>query len=71
MKRPSILLTSSLVFGLAFMYVPIFVVITYSFNDARLINVWSGSLDLSIGGGTVLIDDSSAEPWCSEVDSGL
>lgn len=42
MKRPSALLISCLAFGLAFMYVPIFVVIAYSFNDARLMNVWSG-----------------------------
>lgn len=42
MKRPSALLISCLAFGLAFMYVPILVVITYSFNDARLMNVWSG-----------------------------
>ncbi len=42
MRRPSGFLCTVLAFGLAFLYVPIFVVITYSFNDARLINVWGG-----------------------------
>lgn len=42
MRPPSTLLYTALAFGLAFLYVPIAVVMLYSFNDARLINVWSG-----------------------------
>ena len=42
MRRPSTLLYSILAFGFAFLYVPIFVVVFYSFNDSRLMNVWNG-----------------------------
>ncbi len=37
--------------------------------ETVLIDVWSGTLDLAEGGGAELIDDSSAEPWCSEGDT--
>ena len=33
---------SSLIFGFGFLYVPIFILIVYSFNDSRLVTVWSG-----------------------------
>jgi putrescine transport system permease protein len=36
------MLYSIMAFGFAFLYVPIAVVIAYSFNDSRLMNVWSG-----------------------------
>jgi putrescine transport system permease protein len=42
MKRPSTWLYSVMAFGFAFLYVPIVVVMVYSFNDSRLMNVWSG-----------------------------
>ena len=42
MRRPSTGLYSVMAFGFAFLYVPIFVVIFYSFNDSRLVNVWNG-----------------------------
>jgi putrescine transport system permease protein len=42
MKRPSTFLYSVLSFGFAFLYIPIFVVMTYSFNDSRLATVWGG-----------------------------
>ncbi len=31
-----------LLFGFAFLYVPIIVLIVYSFNESRLVTVWSG-----------------------------
>lgn len=42
MKRPSTFLYSVLSFGFAFLYIPIFVLMVYSFNDARLATVWGG-----------------------------
>ena len=33
---------SSLCFGFAFLYIPILLVIIYSFNDSRLVTVWGG-----------------------------
>ena len=42
MRQTSGALYSVLAFGFAFLYVPIFVVIVYSFNDARLVNIWTG-----------------------------
>ena len=42
MKKRPIFLFSVLSFGFAFLYVPIFVVIAYSFNDSRLATVWGG-----------------------------
>ena len=38
---PSIL--SSLALGLAFLYLPIAILVIYSFNDSRLVTVWSGA----------------------------
>lgn len=35
-------ITSLLVFGYAFLYIPILSVIVYSFNENRLVTVWSG-----------------------------
>ncbi|WP_026379729.1 ABC transporter permease [Afifella pfennigii] len=32
----------SLVFGLAFLYLPILILILYSFNDSRIVTVWGG-----------------------------
>ena len=42
MKRPSTFLYSALSFGVSFLYIPIFVLMTYSFNDSRLATVWGG-----------------------------
>lgn len=42
MKKRSISLLSFVCFGFAFLYVPIFLLIIYSFNDSRLIAVWGG-----------------------------
>ena len=33
---------SALCFGFAFLYIPILLVIIYSFNDSRLVTVWGG-----------------------------
>lgn len=38
----SIFLLSALVFGFAFLYVPILSMIVYSFNESRLVTVWGG-----------------------------
>jgi len=35
-------LTGALFFGYAFLYVPIFLLIVYSFNENRLVTIWSG-----------------------------
>jgi putrescine transport system permease protein len=40
-KRSTFLLTA-LLFGFAFLYIPILSVIVYSFNDSRLVTVWGG-----------------------------
>jgi len=42
MKKRSTFLISSLSFGFAFLYIPILVMIAWSFNDSRLMTVWSG-----------------------------
>ena len=42
MKRRSIFLISCLLFGYAFLYIPIFMVIVHSFNDSRISSVWTG-----------------------------
>ncbi len=40
--RRSTFLLSALVFGFAFLYIPILSVIVYSFNESRLVTVWGG-----------------------------
>ena len=42
MKRPPLFRLSVLVFGFAFLYVPILSLIVYSFNESRLVTVWGG-----------------------------
>lgn len=42
MKRRRWTLLSILAFGYAFLYVPILLLILYSFNESRLVTVWSG-----------------------------
>ena len=43
MKHPrSNVLLSVLIFGYAFLYVPLILVIVYSFNDSRLATIWGG-----------------------------
>jgi hypothetical protein len=34
-------------------------------NDPPIATVWEGTLDLAEGQGSITIDTSSAEPWCS------
>ncbi|WP_026870426.1 ABC transporter permease subunit [Inquilinus limosus] len=41
MRRPWFLFTA-LVFGYAFLYVPIILLMIYSFNDSRLVTIWGG-----------------------------
>jgi putrescine transport system permease protein len=41
-KRPSTFVLTAMGFGFAFLYVPIVLVIFYSFNDSRLVSVWGG-----------------------------
>jgi putrescine transport system permease protein len=42
MNKRSRFVFSVVCFGFAFLYIPIFVVIAYSFNDSRLATVWGG-----------------------------
>ncbi len=42
MRRSSTFLYSALCFGYAFLYLPILVLMVYSFNNARLATVWGG-----------------------------
>lgn len=42
MKRRSLFLISAMVFGFAFLYVPIVSLIVYSFNKSKLVTVWAG-----------------------------
>ena len=41
-SQPGILTLSFLWFGFAFLYIPIFSMIAWSFNDSRLMSVWTG-----------------------------
>ncbi|MGE5514536.1 MAG: ABC transporter permease subunit [Bacteroidota bacterium] len=40
--RRSVFLTSCLAFGYAFLYLPIMLLVVWSFNGARIVNVWGG-----------------------------
>jgi putrescine transport system permease protein len=42
MNRRSPFILSCLCFGFAFLYIPILVVVVYSFNDSALLSVWGG-----------------------------
>lgn len=42
MKRQSGFLIACMAFGFAFLYVPILLLIIYSFNDSKLVTVWGG-----------------------------
>jgi putrescine transport system permease protein len=42
MRRPSFVNLTALVLGLAFLYLPIAILIINSFNDSRLVTVWAG-----------------------------
>ena len=42
MKKRPLALFSVLCFGFAFLYIPILLLIAYSFNDSRLLSVWGG-----------------------------
>lgn len=41
-RKLSIFNIASLVFGFSFLYIPILLLVIYSFNDSRLVTVWSG-----------------------------
>ncbi|HIG39007.1 MAG: ABC transporter permease subunit [bacterium] len=42
MKKRSVFLLTALGFGYAFLYIPIFLLMLYSFNDSRISSVWNG-----------------------------
>jgi putrescine transport system permease protein len=42
MKRLSAFNVVSLTFGFAFLYIPILILVIYSFNESRLVTVWAG-----------------------------
>lgn len=52
--RQSTLLLSFLCFGYAFLYIPIALVVVYSFNDSRIVSVWGG---LSLRWYAALLDN--------------
>jgi putrescine transport system permease protein len=41
-QKRSLFLLTALIFGFAFLYIPILSVIAYSFNESRLVTVWGG-----------------------------
>ena len=41
-NKPSTFLLSALAFGFAFLYIPIFSLIIFSFNESKLVTVWAG-----------------------------
>jgi len=41
-KRRSFFLLTAMVFGFAFLYIPIVSLIVYSFNRSKLVTVWAG-----------------------------
>jgi putrescine transport system permease protein len=43
MRRFGLINLTSLALGLAFLYLPIAILVIYSFNDSRLVTVWSGA----------------------------
>src|SRR5688572_33374903 len=42
MRRLSVINVTALAFGLAFLYLPILILVIYSFNAGRLVTVWAG-----------------------------
>lgn len=42
MKNRSLFILSALVFGFAFLYIPILSMVVFSFNESRLVTVWGG-----------------------------
>jgi putrescine transport system permease protein len=42
MRRLSVFTVAALVLGFAFLYLPILLLVLYSFNDSRLVTVWGG-----------------------------
>jgi putrescine transport system permease protein len=52
----SIFNVTSVALGLAFLYLPIVILVTYSFNDSRLVTVWGG---WSLRWYVALLDDSA------------
>ena len=42
MKRLSRTVFSILIFGYAFLYIPLILVVVYSFNDSRVATIWGG-----------------------------
>lgn len=42
MSKHSRFIASALVFGYAFLYIPLILVVVYSFNDSRIATVWGG-----------------------------
>jgi putrescine transport system permease protein len=43
MRRFGLINLTSLALGLAFLYLPIAILVVYSFNDSRLVTIWSGA----------------------------
>jgi putrescine transport system permease protein len=56
MKRFSTVNLAALALGLAFLYLPIAILVIYSFNDSRLVTVWAGA---SLRWYRALLNDSA------------
>jgi len=56
MKRFSTINLAALALGLAFLYLPIAILVIYSFNDSRLVTVWAGA---SLRWYRALLNDSA------------
>lgn len=64
MKRQSTFVLTVMAFGFAFLYVPIGLVLLYSFNDSRLVTVWGG-FSLRWYGELFRNDDILRAAWLS------
>ena len=53
-----------LAFGYAFLYLPIALVIVYSFNDSRLVTVWAGFSTQMVAGAVRERGDARRPPGC-------
>ncbi len=42
MRKVSVFNTAAIIVGMAFLYLPIAILVIYSFNDSRLVTVWGG-----------------------------
>jgi putrescine transport system permease protein len=74
MKKLNILSWGVLAFGLLFLYVPIFIVIVFSFNSSRLVTVWGGFSTkwyISLSQNTALLEAAELSVFIALVAASL